>query len=499
MAPVLEQPRGAYQAALSTSSSGYGPSRPNRRQVVAAGEHVDRVDLKQADLLQHAPQGAPVRPGRAAVGEALRRQRDPARLGSREPLPAPPRSAIGWFLARQAHDPQPDRPPRRAVADLVGGASAPGGSGPACRPRARTAMPLPPARRDRLIVRARDQAVQRRPRLARALQGAPCGRPALRARSTASVTVAASESRKRTWSSAAARARGAGAPMRARAPAGTPSTCASRAQAGQRPAGCRRRRACPRRPRARRAGSLTRTRTVLSPSPENLGIAVGVVPEPGLEGAVAVEVPLVDEPQALGVARARGVERHLLAGRDHPRRDRSAAVGGRFGHDGDPERVVEQRCRSRRALRLVALVDLDDAAVVVGPDVVVAHQESPAGVNADPLGRAQDVLVVVGGDLRLRAVRADAHQPVAAGRAALVGDHDAAVACRGRGRAGATGDRALEIGAWLPSTGSTRMTLPVAIRQSIGSAPPSARLTTTSVPSRVDGDPEREVEQPRRG
>ena len=247
--------RGAYQAALSTSSSGIRPEPAEQRQVVAAGEHVDRVDLQQADLLQHAPQGVAAGPRRAAVGEALRGQRDPARLGSRQPLPARLDRAIDWFLARQPHDPQPDGPARRAVADLVGGRQHQPVATRLQAAGAQRDAVARPARRDRLIVRARDQTVQRRPRLARTPQGFPLGRRPPRARLTASVTVAASDRRKRTavergGSARAASARRWAGVRRAR----TPSTRVSaRRPVSDRPAAVYVERA-PRPPPARRAG-----------------------------------------------------------------------------------------------------------------------------------------------------------------------------------------------------------------------------------------------------
>ena len=51
-----------------------------QRQLLAAGEHVDRVDLDQADVVEHPPQVLTGHPtGGARAGEPLRGEGDPAR------------------------------------------------------------------------------------------------------------------------------------------------------------------------------------------------------------------------------------------------------------------------------------------------------------------------------------------------------------------------------------------------------------------------------------
>jgi hypothetical protein len=57
------------------------PQPGEQRQLVAAHQHVHRVDLEQADPVEHPTQVAPVdAPGRAWVGEALGGEGDPLRL-----------------------------------------------------------------------------------------------------------------------------------------------------------------------------------------------------------------------------------------------------------------------------------------------------------------------------------------------------------------------------------------------------------------------------------
>src|SRR5204863_9066545 len=67
---------------------GVGAEPAEEREVVPPSEHVHGVDLEQSDVLQDPPQRVAVRTARPAVGEPLRSERDPARLGGGEPLPA---------------------------------------------------------------------------------------------------------------------------------------------------------------------------------------------------------------------------------------------------------------------------------------------------------------------------------------------------------------------------------------------------------------------------
>ena len=61
-----------------------GPQPREERHVVGAHQDVDRVDLKQADAIEHPAQVADIdAAARPRVNEALGRERDPARLADR--------------------------------------------------------------------------------------------------------------------------------------------------------------------------------------------------------------------------------------------------------------------------------------------------------------------------------------------------------------------------------------------------------------------------------
>ena len=79
MAPVLEQaPRRVVGGAVERLAV-VRAEAGEAGQVVRPREHVDRVDLDQADAVEQAPDRAPVVPPR--LGEALRGQRGAPRLG----------------------------------------------------------------------------------------------------------------------------------------------------------------------------------------------------------------------------------------------------------------------------------------------------------------------------------------------------------------------------------------------------------------------------------
>jgi len=82
VAPVFEQLPGAAVGHGVEQLGAVGTEAAVAGQVVGAPQDVDGVDLQQAGAAEHAAQVAAV--GRAAgwrVGEALRGQRDPPRLG----------------------------------------------------------------------------------------------------------------------------------------------------------------------------------------------------------------------------------------------------------------------------------------------------------------------------------------------------------------------------------------------------------------------------------
>ena len=83
-----------------------------RRQVVGAGEDVDRVELQQADVVEHSAQVAAVDPPRRSPpGEPLRRQRGRSRLFSAQfDLRAPGHAQDFHFSARSGRIAWP--PPR---------------------------------------------------------------------------------------------------------------------------------------------------------------------------------------------------------------------------------------------------------------------------------------------------------------------------------------------------------------------------------------------------
>jgi hypothetical protein len=77
--------------------------------------------------------------------------------------------------------------------------------------------------------------------------------------------------------------------------------------------------------------------------------------------------------------------------------------------------MVEQLARSHECLGAGLPVDPDDAAVVVGAHVEVADEERTGGVESNPLGGDEDVLVAVPGDVDLvSGERVHPHQPGAA-------------------------------------------------------------------------------------
>ena len=77
MGPVLEQLAGGD--GVGDQRAGVRPEAGEQRQLLAAHEHVDGVDLDQADVVEHAaevPAGDPA--GRPRPGEALGGERDAA-------------------------------------------------------------------------------------------------------------------------------------------------------------------------------------------------------------------------------------------------------------------------------------------------------------------------------------------------------------------------------------------------------------------------------------
>ena len=83
MHPVLEQLAGT--CGVVDQRARVRPEPGEQRQLLAAHQHVDRVDLDQTDAVEHPTQMAPVdASGRAWVGEALSGQGDPLRLGVRD-------------------------------------------------------------------------------------------------------------------------------------------------------------------------------------------------------------------------------------------------------------------------------------------------------------------------------------------------------------------------------------------------------------------------------
>ncbi len=81
--PVLEQLAGGTGVVDQRARVRAEPGE--QRQLLAANQHVDRVDLDQSDPVEQASEVAPIdTPGRPPVGEALCSERDPARLCTRQ-------------------------------------------------------------------------------------------------------------------------------------------------------------------------------------------------------------------------------------------------------------------------------------------------------------------------------------------------------------------------------------------------------------------------------
>ena len=120
-------PCGAQYSNSSPSPSGVGEQRAGvraeageQRQLLAAHEHVDGVDLDHADAVEHPAQVAAVDPaGRAPVGEALGGERHPAGLGGGE-LDGPAAIAIrrGRVGARRTRSTASRNAPGVVVGDV---------------------------------------------------------------------------------------------------------------------------------------------------------------------------------------------------------------------------------------------------------------------------------------------------------------------------------------------------------------------------------------------
>ena len=88
--PVLEQLTG--RGGIGDERARVRAEPGEQRQLLAAHQHVDRVDLDQADPVEHAAQVPAIDPAlRARVGEALRAEGDATRRGERDLLRRPPR------------------------------------------------------------------------------------------------------------------------------------------------------------------------------------------------------------------------------------------------------------------------------------------------------------------------------------------------------------------------------------------------------------------------
>ena len=87
MAPVFEQRRLPAPGLGLQRLARIGAQARERRQIVGAGQHIDRVDLDHADLADHAAQSPAVqRPRRPRIGQPLSGDGDTPGLAGGEGL-----------------------------------------------------------------------------------------------------------------------------------------------------------------------------------------------------------------------------------------------------------------------------------------------------------------------------------------------------------------------------------------------------------------------------